>query len=224
MDAAGHHRRVQDRDGLLRGAAQDAKPAGFEVEVISRSPATHTAFADQLGIVEDFISRNVDAIAISPADTEAIKPAIKQANQADIPVIMVNLLEEQDDIEVASYIGFDNAEAAMVSAYAVLDYYGGPGVLGAGEKVDVKPDDYLDLKWWEETYADADKERDQGQGLDDRGHRRHVLLPGPPRRLQLGVEQYPGVRSRASRSRPTGTARRASRRPRTSCRATRRTR
>ena len=202
-------------------AAEDAKAAGFDVEIVSRSPATHADFADQQAIVEDFISRNVDVIAISPADTQAVKPAIKQANEAGIPVIMVNLLEPQDDIEVASYIGFDNSEAASVSAYSVLDYFGGPGVLGAGEKVDVEPDEYLDLKWWEETYADADK--------DDARRPAGAIIEGiagtffSQERLDgfNGViEQYPTSRSSASRSPPTGTARRASRRPRTSSRAT----
>jgi ribose transport system substrate-binding protein len=146
-------------------AAEDANANGFNVRVISRSPATHTAFADQLAIIEDYISRGVDAIAISPADTEAVKPAIRNANEAGIPVIMVNLLEPQDDIEVASYIGFDNSEAASVSAYSVLDYYGGPGVLGSGGKVEVTPDQYLDLEWWEKTYADADKSAPKANGV-----------------------------------------------------------
>lgn len=137
-------------------AAAQAGENGIDVEVVSRSPATHTDFGDQLAIVEDYITSGVDVIAISPADTEAIKPAIQQANEAGIPVIMVNLLEEQSDIEVASYIGFDNTEAARVSGFAVLDYFGGPGVLGAGESVDVADDQYLDLEWWEELYADAD--------------------------------------------------------------------
>jgi ribose transport system substrate-binding protein len=145
-------------------AAEEANGAGFNVRVISRSPATHTAFADQLAIIEDFISQSVDVIAISPADTEAVKPAIQQANEADIPVIMVNLLEPQDDIEVASYIGFDNSEAASVSAYAVLDYFGGPGVLGAGEAVDVEEDQYLDLEWWQQTYADANPDDIEAAG------------------------------------------------------------
>ena len=93
-------------------AANEANAAGFKVKVESRSPATHTAFADQVAIIDDFVSRKVDVIAISPADTEAIKPAVKRANEANIPVIIVNLLEEQADIEVASYIGFDISEAA----------------------------------------------------------------------------------------------------------------
>jgi ribose transport system substrate-binding protein len=137
-------------------AAEEANAEGFNVRVLSRSPATHTAFADQLAIIEDYVSSNVDVIAVSPADTEAIKPAIRQANDAGIPVIIVNLLEEQEDIEVASYIGFDNSEAASVSAYSVLDYYGGPGVLGSGEQVDVEPDQYLDLEWWQGVYEGAE--------------------------------------------------------------------
>src|SRR6187551_2875202 len=59
-------------------AAADANKNGFDVKVISRSPATHTAFADQLAIIENFISQQVDVIAVSPADTEAVKPAIKR--------------------------------------------------------------------------------------------------------------------------------------------------
>jgi ribose transport system substrate-binding protein len=145
-------------------SAAGANEAGFDVEVVSRSPETHTAYADQLAIIEDFVSQQVDVIAVSPADTEAIKPAIQRANEAGIPVIMVNLLEPQEDIEVASYIGFDNSEAAAVSAYSVLDYYGGPGVLGSGEKVKVDPETFLDLEWWEKTYADADKNAPKGAG------------------------------------------------------------
>ena len=174
-------------------AAEDAKSAGFEVEVISRSPATHTDFASQQAIIEDFISRNVDVIAISPADTEAIKPAIQQANQAGIPVIIVNLLEPQKDIEVASYIGFDNGEAAAVSAYSVLDYFGGPGVLGSGEKVEAKPDDFLDLKWWEETYADVDKEAIEAKGVIIEGIAGTFFSQARLDGFHSVIDQYPGV-------------------------------
>jgi ribose transport system substrate-binding protein len=155
----------QTATDFFERAAEEANAAGLDVRVVSRSPATHTDFADQLAIVEDYITSGVDVIAISPADTEAVKPAIQQANQAGIPVIMVNLLEEQADVEIASYIGFDNSEAAAVSAYSVLDYYGGPGVLGAGEQVDVAQDQYLDLEFWEELYADADPAAIEASGV-----------------------------------------------------------
>jgi ribose transport system substrate-binding protein len=149
---------------FFEDAAAEANEAGFDVTVESRSPETHTDFADQVAIIDDYISTGVDVIVTSPADTEAIKPAVQRANDAGIPVIIVNLLEEQSDIEVASYIGFDNTEAAKVSAYSVLDWLGGPGVLGEGEQVDVAPDTYLDLAWWEDLYADVDPASIQGSG------------------------------------------------------------
>src|SRR5918999_1609687 len=175
-------------------AAQDANDAGFNVKVISRSPATHTAFADQLAIIEDFISQEVDVIAISPADTEAVKPAIQQANDAGIPVIMVNLLEEQEDIEIASYIGFDNSEAASVSAYAVLDYFGGPGVLGTGEKVDVEPDAYLDLDWWEGVYQNADPAEIRGSGSIIEGIAGTFFSQERLDGFHEVVDKYPGIK------------------------------
>jgi ribose transport system substrate-binding protein len=174
-------------------AAAGANEAGGNVTIISRSPATHTAFADQLAIIEDFISRDVDVIAISPADVEAVKPAIQQANDAGIPVIMVNLLEEQQDIEVASYIGFDNSEAASVSAYAVLDYFGGPGVLGEGEKIDVDKDQYLDLEWWEGVYQDADKEAPQASGAIIEGIAGTFFSEERLEGFHAVVDQYPGI-------------------------------
>lgn len=150
---------------FFEASAEQAAEHGLDVEVLSRSPETHVDFGDQLAIIEDYVTRDVDAIAISPADVEAIKPGIQQANDAGIPVIIVNLLEEQEDIDVASYIGFDNSEAAAVSAYAILDYFGGPGVLGEGEEADVDEDTYLDLEWWEDLYADADTAAVQSSGV-----------------------------------------------------------
>ena len=133
--------------------AYDASLNGITASIIYRAPASHIAFGDQVSIIEDFITMNVSVIAISPIEVEVIIPAIRKANEAGIPVIIVNLLEPIAGVEVASYIGFDNGEAAEVSAYTVLDYYGGPGVLGTGRKIAVKPGEYLDLKWWQDLYA-----------------------------------------------------------------------
>ncbi len=74
-------------------SAEDAGKNGIEVEIISQSPATHLAFGDQVAIIEDYVQRKVDVIAISPIEVEVIKPVLKKANEAGIPVIIVNLLE-----------------------------------------------------------------------------------------------------------------------------------
>jgi ribose transport system substrate-binding protein len=173
--------------------ARDANQSGFDVRVISRSPATHTAFADQLAIIEDYVSRNVDVIAVSPVDTEAIKPAIRNANESGIPVIVVNLLEPQEGIEVASYIGFDNSEAASVSAYSVLDYFGGPGVLGTGPKVNVTPEQFLDLEWWEKTYENVDKSTIKARGVIIEGIAGTFFSQERLDGFHAVVDEYPGI-------------------------------
>jgi len=148
-------------------AAEDANANGFNVEVISQSPATHIAFADQVAIIEDYITRGVDVIAISPIEVEVIKPAVQKATEAGIPVIIVNLLEPIAGLDISSYIGFDNTVGAEVTAYALLDYFGGPGVLGTGTKVDVAPDQYLDIEFWRTLYKDlpeAEKSQIKARG------------------------------------------------------------
>jgi ribose transport system substrate-binding protein len=145
---------------FFEAAAESANAAGFNVQVISQSPATHVAFADQVAILEDYIERRVDVIAVSPIEVDVIIPVLQRANEAGIPIIVVNLLEPIEGVDVASYIGFDNTVAAEVTAYALVDYFGGPGVLGLGEMVEIEPDQFLDLAFWQELYQDmTDEER-----------------------------------------------------------------
>lgn len=174
-------------------AAKEAQAAGIDVQIETRSTTTHASFADQVAIIEDFVSRKVDAIVISPADTEAIKPAIRSANTAGIPVILVNLIEPQDGIEVASYIGFDNADAAEVSGYAVLDYFGGPGVLGSGPPVDPPADGYLDLAWWKSIYDGADLSGVKGRGVIIEGIAGDFFSNARKVGFQRATEKAPGL-------------------------------
>jgi ribose transport system substrate-binding protein len=143
-------------------SAADGNANGFNIQVISQSPATHVAFADQVAIIEDYIQREVDVIAISPIEVEVIKPAVQKANEKGIPVIIVNLLEPIEGLKIDSYIGFDNTIGAEVTAYALLDYFGGPGVLGSGEKVEVAADQYLDIEFWRNLYGNLSDE-DKGK-------------------------------------------------------------
>jgi ribose transport system substrate-binding protein len=182
---------------FFEAAAKDGNAHGFKIQVISQSPATHIAFADQVAIIEDYIQREVDVIAISPIEVEVVKPAIAKANEKGIPVIIVNLLEPIADVEVASYIGFDNAIAAEVTAYSVLDYFGGPGVLGTGKKVSVKRDQYLDLAFWEKLYNNlsaADKAAIKGTGVIIEGVAGGFFSTARLNGFHEVVDQYPGIK------------------------------
>jgi len=177
-------------------SAADGNSKGFDIQVISQSPATHVAFADQVAIIEDYIQRKVDVIAISPIEVEVIKPAVKKANEAGIPVIIVNLLEPIEGLDIDSYIGFDNTVAAEVTAYALLDYFGGPGVLGTGEKVEVTPDQYLDIEFWRNLYGNLTAEQKaeiKGRGAIIEGVAGGFFSTARLNGFHNVVDQYPGI-------------------------------
>ncbi len=181
---------------FFQKGADDANAQGFKVELIAQSPATHVAFADQVAIIEDYIQREVDVIAISPIEVEVIKPAVQKANEQGIPVIIVNLLEPIEGLEIASYIGFDNTVAAEVTAYAMLDYFGGPGVLGSGEKVEVAPDQFLDHAFWTELYSglsDEEKAQIKARGAIIEGVAGGFFSTARLNGFHNIVDQYPGI-------------------------------
>ena len=180
---------------FFEAAAKDGNSHGFKIQVITQSPASHTAFADQVAIIEDFIQRDVDVIAISPIEVEVIKPALAKANAKGIPVIIVNLLEPIADVDVASYIGFDNTVGAQVSAYAVLNYFGGPGPLGKG-KMNVPMDQYMDLAFWEKLYKNvtpAQKAAIKGKGAIIEGVAGGFFSTARLNGFHKVIDQYPGI-------------------------------
>jgi ribose transport system substrate-binding protein len=186
----------QTATDFFEASAESANASGFDVEIISQSPATHTSFADQVAIIEDYIERQVDVIAISPIEVEVIRPVLGRANEAGIPVVIVNLLEPIEGVEVDSYIGFDNTVAAEVTAYAVLDYFGGPGVLGSGEMVEAEPDQFLDHEFWAELYAelsDEEKATIQARGAIIEGVAGGFFSTARLNGFHNILDQYPGI-------------------------------
>jgi len=186
----------QTATDFFEKAAADANANGFNVEVISQSPATHTSFADQVAIIEDYIQRGVDAIAISPITVEVIKAPVQRATEAGIPVIIVNLLEPIEGLDITSYVGFDNTRAAEVTAYALVDYFGGPGVLGSGETVEVAPDQALDHTFYSELYAalsDEDKAAITAKGAIIEGIAGDFFSVARLNGFHNVVDQFPGI-------------------------------
>lgn len=146
-------------------AVDSANENGFDVELVTQAPTGGEAnSAGFQQIIENMIAQQVDVIVVSPGDSESIKPSVRAANDAGIPIVYVNLLDDPDDVDVAAFVGFDNVDAGKISGYAVLDYFGGPGVLGDGEKVDIAPEDYLDLAFWEDLYDGVDVSSLSGTG------------------------------------------------------------
>ena len=79
----------------------------------------------QVGQMEDRVAQGDDAIVIAVQDTQALIPAIEQANEAGIPVIAVD--KGADGGKIESIIMTDNIAAAYDGAKLVAELVGGTG-------------------------------------------------------------------------------------------------
>ena len=70
----------------------------------------------QVDNIRDFVTRHVDAIAVFPIDIVGVIPAVKEAQQAKVPVIAA-----LGAIEGIPYVGVDDVEYGRVHARLMLE-------------------------------------------------------------------------------------------------------
>ena len=126
-----------------------------DYELIVQAPERETDVEMQMRMVENMITQKVDAICIAPCADKDILPAIQKANEAGIPVIIVDSnvddeLAEKMGVTYATYIGSDNYKGGMIAAdylYKILKGRGNvaliEGVPGA-TSVERRKDGFLD--------------------------------------------------------------------------------
>lgn len=105
----------------------------MEKQAVSSNVDLDVAIADQdlnkqISQVEDFINKGVDAIVISPVDSDGIKGAILKAQAAKIPVVTVDV--PANGVEPASHVATDNLTGGKIAAEAMAQYLGGKGEIG----------------------------------------------------------------------------------------------
>lgn len=77
--------------------------------------------------VEDFISKKVDAIVLTPADSQAIGSAIVEANNANIPVFTADIANASKRGKVVAHIASDNVQGGEMAAALMCKAIGGSG-------------------------------------------------------------------------------------------------
>jgi ribose transport system substrate-binding protein len=106
------------------------------------------------------------------------------------------MLEPIEGVDASTYIGFDNTVGAEITAYALLDYFGGPGVLGSGEKIDVEPEQYLDIEFWKGLYDNLSEEEKadiKGRGAIIEGVAGDFFSNARVQGFHNVIDQYPGI-------------------------------
>ncbi|MDQ6780047.1 MAG: substrate-binding domain-containing protein, partial [Candidatus Eremiobacteraeota bacterium] len=97
---------------MEQGMKAEAAKYGYS---ITFQDANHDQ-AKQTSQVEDFISRKVNAIILSPADSKAVGPAIVEANNANVPVFTADIASTASTGKVITHVASDNVQGGKVAA------------------------------------------------------------------------------------------------------------
>ncbi len=86
--------------------------------------------ARQSNQVKDFIANKYACIVLSPCDSKAIGPVIREANDAGIPVFTVDIASLAPDAKVIAHIATDNYAGGKVAADGMVKALNGKGKVG----------------------------------------------------------------------------------------------
>lgn len=105
------------------GAVKAAGDSG--AKILWKGPAREDARADQIKLVEDFVTRRVDGIVIAPLDDIALVRPLKEAVQEGIPVVIIDSGIRWDGY--LSFVSTDNYQGGVLAANELGRQIGGKG-------------------------------------------------------------------------------------------------
>ncbi len=101
---------------MAEGAKKHQAAHSGDYELISGGIKNETDLAEQVGLVEQMIAQGAKAIVIAPADSKALVPALKRAQQAGVLVVNIDNRLDADVLKQASltvpFVGPDNRDGA----------------------------------------------------------------------------------------------------------------
>jgi len=97
------------------GAVKAAKE--FDVEILWDGPATEGERSEQITIVEDMITRQVDGVVLAPLDDKALVPVIERAKREGVPLTIFDSAAQTD--AYVSFVATDNYKGGVEGARAM---------------------------------------------------------------------------------------------------------
>ena len=108
-----------------KAAEKAGKDLGVNVTVLA--PTKPDNVEEQVRILEDLISKKVDAVVVAPANTQAIALGVQKLNAAKIPVVYDNTRGSGGNF--VTYIGADNVLVGRTMTEEMVKRMGGKGKL-----------------------------------------------------------------------------------------------
>jgi ribose transport system substrate-binding protein len=105
------------------GAQQAATEHG--VEILWKGPQKEDDRAQQIMVVEDFISRGVDGIVLAPLDDRALMRPVQDAAREKIPVVIIDSALQGEDF--ISFVATDNYQGGVLAGRRMGELLQGKG-------------------------------------------------------------------------------------------------
>jgi ribose transport system substrate-binding protein len=114
---------------LKEGALQAAEQ--LKIELIVQAPEREIDVEKQMQIIENLIQSQVNAICMFPSGSKELIPAIAKANQAGIPVLIVDTrIDEEtarnESVKTVTFIGSDNYQGGKIAGEYVAGLSNSP--------------------------------------------------------------------------------------------------
>lgn len=161
---------------MEKGARAAADSLG--ITLVVQAPERETDVEKQMAIVENLIQTNVAALALVPNGARELVPAIVKANQANIPVVIVDSRVDTTALQsaggtIATFIGSDNVDGGRLAGRFIAEKLSGQGQVAVLEGIPGHESGDSRLRGFREALAShpglrivssqtANGERDQG--------------------------------------------------------------
>lgn len=106
---------------MVAGERDAAQKLGADIDIQNGQGS----LAKEIAIIQQFIAQKKDVLVITASDSKGIAPAIKLANQANIPVIANNTVI--DGAQSVTYVGSDNVTYGHFLAKGACKLLNGKG-------------------------------------------------------------------------------------------------
>ncbi|MFQ5740026.1 MAG: sugar ABC transporter substrate-binding protein [Acidobacteriota bacterium] len=157
------------------GAQEAAERLG--VQLIVQAAERELDVEKQMQIIENLIQTKIDALCITPSGSKEVIPAILKANQAGIPVLILDTRVDQsaaqEGARFETFIGSDNYQGGRVAGQFILERLGSKAKVAILEGIPGHETGDARLRGFKDAVKDAENvevvssqpanwERDQG--------------------------------------------------------------
>jgi ribose transport system substrate-binding protein len=125
MASLGNDFYVAQKEGI---EAEAARQDGAEITV--SAGRTQSSTDEVVGLIENAMAKDVDAIAVNGSDTKPLIPVLKRVIDAGIPLVLFDAPADELDADLAGYVGTDNEAGGRAGGEWMREHLPDGGRLG----------------------------------------------------------------------------------------------